>query len=136
MFSVSGGFSAYYNALGANIPNDYWLEWAQHWLSETTNALIFLRVPALVCLLATWVLCRWILARLLGPVRGRADVTIWALTSVFLVGALAWGMTLRPEPVTALLTTSSRSRGDRRTVVRDCAPRRNRSVGADRCCRT
>ncbi len=39
------------------------------------------------------------------PRGGRAASPLWALTSGFVVGALAWGMTLRPEPMIALLAT-------------------------------
>jgi len=105
-FSSSGGFSAFYNALGANQPLGYWLEWLQHWLTEVTSALLVLRIPALLCLAATWVLCRWILARMLASSAGDGRVALWALASVFAVGAMSWGMTLRPEPFVALLVTS------------------------------
>jgi len=104
MFSASGGFSAYYNSFGANLPNDYWLEWLQRWLAE--SSLLALRIPSLLCLAAVWVLCRWILARVLGSSSAKSGVAVWSLASAFLVGAMAWGMTLRPEPVTALLVTS------------------------------
>jgi len=104
-FSSSGGFSAFYNALGANQPLGYWLEWAQHWLTEATSALVALRIPALLCLAATWVLCRWIRARVLASPAGDGRVALWALASVFVVGAMSWGMTLRPEPFVALLVT-------------------------------
>ena len=75
----------------------YWLEWSQHWLTQSVDSLLWLRVPSLLLLAATWVLCRWILARIAAPSR----VALWALTAAFLVGAMAGGMTLRPEPVTA-----------------------------------
>ncbi len=104
-YSASGGFSAFYNALGANQPLGYWLEWALHWLTETTSALLLLRIPALLCLAATWVLCRWILARVLATNARDERVALWALASAFAVGAMAWGMTLRPEPFVALLVT-------------------------------
>ncbi|MDQ3672037.1 MAG: arabinosyltransferase, partial [Actinomycetota bacterium] len=104
MFSSSGGFSHYYNAFAANIPNDYWLEWVQHWLAG--SSLVVLRVTALLCLAATWILGRWILYRILQSSSGQSAVALWALASGFLTVALAWGMTLRPEPVTALLITA------------------------------
>jgi len=105
-FSSSGGFSAFYNALGANQPLGYWLEWLQHWLTEATSVLLVLRIPALVCLAATWVLCRWILARVVASSGGGDDrVALWVLASMFLAGAMSWGMTLRTEPFVALLVT-------------------------------
>lgn len=102
-FSTTGGFSNYYDTFGTNLPNGYWLEWTQHWLTQATSTLLLLRLPALLCLGAVWVLCRWMLSRLLAAREDRA--ALWALTAVYLTGALAWGMTLRPEPVTALLVT-------------------------------
>jgi arabinosyltransferase C len=105
-FSSSGGFASYYNAFGVHLPGDYWLEWLQHWLVESTSGLVFLRVPALLCLAATWVLARWILSRIVPTSTPHDRVVLWTLASAFLVGAFAWGMTLRPEPVTALLVTA------------------------------
>jgi hypothetical protein len=104
-FSSSGGFSNYYDSLGTNLPNGYWLEWMQHWLTQSSTSLLVLRVPAVVFLGAIWVLCRWIFARILASSGGRDRIAVWALASTFLAGALAWGMTLRPEPATALLVT-------------------------------
>jgi hypothetical protein len=100
-FASSGGFSEYYAAFATNQPLGLWLEWLQHWLTEATTALIVLRVPALLCLAAIWVLCRWITARAAPP----HGPVLWALAGGFLVAAFSWGMTLRPEPVIALLVT-------------------------------
>jgi hypothetical protein len=105
MYRDVGGFSNYYNGFGANLPNGYWLEWLQHWTVEATSLLLWLRVPALLLLLGTWALCRWMVARMLTP-SGERGVVLWSLAAAFLVGALAWGMTLRPEPVTAILATA------------------------------
>lgn len=106
-FSDARGFSNYYAVLGTNLPNGYWLEWIQHWITQNSNALLVLRVPSLLCLMATWVLCRWILSRVACAYGDVDRVAVWALASTFLACALAWGMTLRPEPTTALLVTGS-----------------------------
>jgi len=106
MFATSRGFSHYYTSFGSNLPLDYWVEWLQHWLVQSTSALVLARLPSLALLAAAWVLCRWIAARVLASSTGTSSVALWALASTFLVGALAWGMTLRPEPVTALLVTA------------------------------
>ena len=37
-FAASGGFSTYYDALGVNLPLDYWVEWLHHWIAETTSS--------------------------------------------------------------------------------------------------
>jgi Mycobacterial cell wall arabinan synthesis protein len=103
MFSSSDGFSFYYSVFGANVPLGYWLDWTRHWLAESSSSLLVLRLPALLCLAATWVVCRWMLSRLVGPGAPGRQVALWALTCAFLTGALAWGMTLRPEPAIALI---------------------------------
>jgi hypothetical protein len=106
-YSEAHGFTNYYDALGTNLPNDYWLEWIQHWLAEATSALVLLRLPALFCLLATWIVCRWILNRFRSSDRETSSGALWVLAVAFLAGAVAWDMTLRPEPITALLATGS-----------------------------
>ena len=106
-FASSGGFSNYFDSLAANLPLGYWLEWVQHWLTESTESLLILRLPALLCLAGTWVLCRWILGRATLVAQGRDQLAVWAMTCGFLTGAMAWGMTLRPEPQVALLVTGA-----------------------------
>jgi Mycobacterial cell wall arabinan synthesis protein len=102
MFESARGFSNYYDSLAGFLPVAYWLEWSQHWLTQSVEALLWLRVPSLLLLAATWVLCRWVLARIVEP----SSVALWALGVTFLVGALAGGMTLRPEPVTAFFVVA------------------------------
>ena len=68
--------------------NGYRLEWVQHWVAQNSSALVVLRVPALLALVATWLLSRWIVSRL--P-RGGSGTVLWALAAAFLVGAFAWG---------------------------------------------
>jgi len=99
-FLATGNFSAYYDSFGVSSSVQYWLLWLQHFFFEASSSLLFLRVPALVCLLATWFLCRWVLGR---TAAARSAVAVWSLAAMFSVGALAWGMTLRPEPEVALL---------------------------------
>jgi hypothetical protein len=100
----AGGLTNYYDALGANLPNDYWLEWLQHWLTQASDALLVWRLPALVALASAWILCRWSLRRAVGNDL-ESRVVIWAMATAFLGCSFAWGMTVRPEPVTALLVT-------------------------------
>ncbi len=103
MYSSSGGFSNYYSNIGANLPLNYWHEWVEHWLVEASTSLLFLRLQALLLLGVTWICCRWVLSRVLASSVGESKTALWTLTSVFLVGAMSWGMTLRPEPLTAAL---------------------------------
>jgi cell wall arabinan synthesis protein/arabinosyltransferase-like concanavalin domain-containing protein len=102
-FSASDGFSSYYSSFGVNLPLDYWLEWLQHWLVESSTSLLVLRIPALCCLAATWILARCLFARITAGTGN--GVARWALACGFLACALSWGMTLRPEPVLAVLVT-------------------------------
>jgi hypothetical protein len=101
-YPAFGQFSTYYSSFGVGASLD-WLQWLEHVIFGDTRVLLFLRLPALLCLGATWFVCRWIFARI---VPGSSAASRWALACGFLVGALAWGMTLRPEPVVALLVTS------------------------------
>ena len=99
----SGGFSTYYSTLGVNLPLDYWVEWLHHWIADHSSSVLLLRLPTLVCLSVVWVLCRWAFGRVRAAAPEGGDGALWALAGGFLVFALAWGMTLRPEPVVALL---------------------------------
>jgi hypothetical protein len=104
-YSDAGGFSSYYDILGSNNPLGFWLDWVQRLFLLASDSLLFLRVPALLALAATWVLCRYILRRALGE--ASAEVALWTLAAMFLLGAFAWGMNLRPEFALALLVTGT-----------------------------
>jgi hypothetical protein len=104
-YSELGAFSNYYDTYGANIPLMYWLEWLQHWLASATNELVFLRVPTLLALIASWFVSRWCHRRVVGGLDTAAGR--WTLATVFLLVAMAWGMTLRPEPIVCFLVVAS-----------------------------
>lgn len=104
-FETKRGFSDYYNGLGNNLPNGYWLEWLQHWVTQSFDTLLVLRIPAILCLAVIWVLCRWIFGRVAQGATGARRLATWVMASMFLAGAMAWGMTLRPEPMIAVLVT-------------------------------
>ena len=63
---VSGGFSNYYEYYGTNLPLATWFEWLQHFLVAHTTSLALMRLPMVLLVLATWVVCRFVLTRLLG----------------------------------------------------------------------
>jgi hypothetical protein len=105
-YEWTGGFSLYYNTFATNLPLGFWLEWSQHWLAEVTSALVFLRLPALACLAAAWLLCRWTYGRIRPVSAERSSLGVWALGCAFVLGAMAWGMTLRQEPATGLLVVA------------------------------
>jgi hypothetical protein len=101
-FQDLGTISFYFDNWGLASPLGYWIEWLRHWALGSTQELLWLRLPSLFVLLATWPLCRWCARRV---VPGEPTRLIrWSLAGVFLLGAAAWGMTLRLEPVVALLT--------------------------------
>jgi hypothetical protein len=100
-YAAFGGFSTYYSSFGVGALLD-WLQWTEHVVFRGSNVLLVLRLPALISLAATWILCRWILNRIVPT---DSAIAVWALAAGFAVGAMAWGMTLRPEPVVALLVT-------------------------------
>jgi hypothetical protein len=103
-YSSSGGFSTYYDQFGANQPLGFWLDWSRHWLAA--HGLVLARLSALFCLMAGWLLCRRVVVQIDSSALRRGSVR-WVLAAAFLVGALAWGMTLRPEPVVSLLTLTT-----------------------------
>jgi hypothetical protein len=106
-FDRVGGFSQYYEAFGVNLPLGYWLEWSQHWLTESTSGLMWLRVPALLCLCATWIVCRWIFEQIRRPLQRGGAAGHWSLAAAFVVMSMAWGMSLRQEPAVALLVAGA-----------------------------
>lgn len=91
----------YFNNWGLSFPIGYWIIWLSQWVVGSTEQLVFMRMPVLIVLLATWFLCRWLLYRVL-PREPRASVR-WMLATTYLVGACAWLMTLRLEPYISLL---------------------------------
>ena len=80
-FETSRGFSSYYNGLGTNLPNDYWLDWLQHWFTQSFETLLILRIPALLCLAAVWALCRWTLTRVVPMEPATRGLPEWVLAS-------------------------------------------------------
>ena len=99
---VSGSFNNYFDTFAAQMP----LGFAHHMLLSPfakTDApfLVWRAVPLAACV-ATWFLLRVIHATVAGhegPRRGTV-----ALAGAFTIFAIAWLMTLRPEPIVALLS--------------------------------
>jgi hypothetical protein len=107
VFSDLGTNDVYLDIWGINSPTGFWFEWLRHWASGSTSELVFARIPSLACLLVSWFLCRALLGRHVA--RGSRSQARWTLAGAFLVGAVAWGMTLRPEPFISLLVLVSLS---------------------------
>jgi hypothetical protein len=104
MLADVGTLSVYYDTWGLSAPLALWM-WVGQWVGGSTTDLVFTRLPSLLALLATWPLCRLCLQRVMGS-RATPEVR-WTLAGAFLVGATAWGMTLRPEPFISLLTVAT-----------------------------
>lgn len=104
---VSGGFSNYYEHWGANLPLATWYEWLQQFIVTNTDGLAVHRLPSVAALGATWILCRTALAFLLNSAPSGRSVAWWCAALSFAAGAVAFGMSLRPEPMIALLATVS-----------------------------
>jgi hypothetical protein len=100
---ASGGFSNYYEHWGANLPLATWLEWMQHFLVAHSSSLAFHRLPSVLLMAGTWIVCRVALARRPARTPRRRDPALWAAAATFAAGSVAFGNTLRPEPVIALL---------------------------------
>ena len=99
---VSGSFNNYFDTFAAQMP----LGFAHHMLLSPfakTDApfLVWRAVPLAACV-ATWFLLRVIHATVAGH-EGRRRGTV-ALAGAFTIFAIAWLMTLRPEPIVALLS--------------------------------
>ncbi len=95
----------YYDMWGVGLPLGYWIEWLRHWVIGSTSDLVFMRLPTVLALLGSWMLCRWCLHRV---VSGPALASVrWTLAGAFLVGATAWGMTIRLEPFVSVLVLVS-----------------------------
>jgi hypothetical protein len=101
---VSGGFSNYFKDWGADLPLATWVEWLQHFVVAHTRSLALARLPSVCALLLVWVVCRWCLKEALGSSPRRAPLAWWSGAIAFAVGAVAFGMTLRAEPLIALLS--------------------------------
>jgi arabinosyltransferase B/arabinosyltransferase C len=56
-------------------------------------------------LAVVWILCRWTFSRIVSDSSTPDRIALWTLGAVFAAGAVSWGMTLRPEPVVAVLVT-------------------------------
>ena len=98
-----GEFNLFYEAWGTTVPLGLWIEWLRHPVFESTAYLVFLRLPTLAALILLWVACRRSLALAIG--RSTPEAVRWTLAATFVVGVMAWGMTLRLEPVLALFGT-------------------------------
>ena len=104
-FDDLGTLAFYYDSWGLRLPLGQLIEWLRHWPVGSTSDLVFMRLPTLFALLVAWVLCRWCLHRIVS--RPESSSVRWTLAGAFLVGATAWGMTIRLEPFVSVLVLAS-----------------------------
>jgi arabinosyltransferase B/arabinosyltransferase C len=105
----SGSFSNYFDTLATQMP----LGFAHHvllWPFAVLDApfLVWRLVPLVACVL-TWFLARRLLDRFCGP-EGPRPATVVTLAVVHGVAAAGFLLTLRPEPVVAMLTVAALDR--------------------------
>jgi hypothetical protein len=105
VFTDFGQVTFYFDFWGVIAPLGYWLTWLGQWVVGSSADLVFMRLPVLGVLLTSWFVSRKCLSLSVGAQAGPR--ALWVLGTTFLVGAVAWGMTLRPEPVVALLALVS-----------------------------
>ena len=98
----AAGYTAnYYRWYGAPETPFGWYYQAFAWLSHLSTASPWVRLPALICGIATWlIISREVVPRLGRAARSR--YALWAAAGVFLVYWFAFNNGLRPEPVIAL----------------------------------
>ncbi len=101
---VSGeaGYSAnYFRYYGATeAPFDWYQSVLAH-LAAVSTAGVWMRLPATIAGIATWlILSRWALPRL-GRALARNRITMWTAGAVFLAAWLPFNNGLRPEPLIA-----------------------------------
>jgi arabinosyltransferase A len=101
---VSGdaGYAAnYYRYFGASEAPFDWYQWVLGHLAAVSTAGVWMRLPALLAGLATWVLLsRWVIPRL-GRRLASNRVAVWTGAAVFLASWLPFNNGLRPEPLIA-----------------------------------
>jgi hypothetical protein len=103
-FSDLGSFSNFYTQADYAQPVGYWWSWLTRTWSPGESDLVFLRiVPLVLIVISWWFLRRWVLDVVIPNPALRFARFIAAL--VFGLGSATFLMTLRPEPLIALLVT-------------------------------
>jgi hypothetical protein len=105
-YEAAGTFSNYFSVNGETLPLGYWVDWPMHWLATATDVVPLLRLPGLLAVIAGWAIARWALG-CCSPDAAASLPGRCTLAGVYLVGSVAWLVTLRPEPMVALLTVGS-----------------------------
>ncbi len=123
--AFSGGFSNYYDLYGVNLPLGTWFEWLSHHVTTRAPELVIERFPVTLTLIVGWGVARWCFTRSREGTDTRPAL-VWGLAAAYGCLAMAWGMTLRPEPVVSLLVVVTLAcalviAGDRAALERPAA---------------
>jgi len=103
-FSDLGSFSNFYTQADYAQPVGYWWSWLTRSWSPGEHDLVFLRIaPLVLIVMSWWFLRRWVLDVVIPSPARRFARSVGAL--VFGLGSATFLMTLRPEPLIALLVT-------------------------------
>lgn len=100
-FDELGFFSNYYTMDASAQPQGFWWTWLEHlWLGDPGTAAFALRIPCALLLLWSW----WFLRRrVLDQIVPRSQSARAGACAVYLAASFAFLITLRPEPLIALL---------------------------------
>jgi hypothetical protein len=103
-YSDLGFFSNYYSIDAVAQPQGFWWAWIERlWLTPLGTPGFLLRLPTVLILLGTW----WFLRR---HVLSRLDLepaAVWGAAAVASAGMVGLQITIRPEPVVALLLAAT-----------------------------
>lgn len=107
-FANDGVFSSYYDTSNAALPLGYVHDIIIAGFAAVSTALLWLRIPALLAGLATWLVVRSIVDQGVRNLRIEPGFGVHLTTaSMFLLSWVSWNNTLRPEPMLALLVAVS-----------------------------
>jgi len=101
-FEFHGEISTVLSSGAAPLPFGYWFEWLSSLWTRPGMSPLLMRAPAIVVGVVTWAGLRAVGARL-----GVTVASYRLMAAAFAVGFGAWGVTLRPEPMVAMLAVFS-----------------------------
>jgi arabinosyltransferase C len=107
-FGAAGVFSSYFDTNNTVLPLGYVHDLVISMFFQASDSLLWLRLPALLAGLGTWVICISTVRAAIGSWdNGRALFVRMTAAAVFLLSWISWNNTLRPEPLIALLVSIS-----------------------------
>jgi arabinosyltransferase A len=101
----AGYVANYYRYFGASEAPFDWYQSVLAQLASVSSAGVWMRLPATLAAIGTWLIISRYMLRRLGPGRGglgRNRVAIWTAGAVFVAAWLPFNNGLRPEPLIAL----------------------------------